>query len=119
MKRHIQIALVLALLFAAATVFVYAGGNGSSGGQVTISNTAPTLASPMLLNTSNISVNGTSIDVNVEYWINVTVHSDNTLEYLNTLTFTLWDGQAVNASSPDLENSHYTLTWTEATDSWS
>src|SRR5271157_3229873 len=108
---------VVMLMFTTLGVIVFATDNSS--GQVTIGAVTPAISSPKLLNTTNVSVNATFLDVNTEYWINATVNEDSTMQYLKNVTFVLWDAQLANSSSPDAEQSHYTFAWDEASSSWS
>src|SRR5271157_2142413 len=118
--RRLTVGLTLAVvigMFLTLGVAVFATENSS--GQVTIGAVTPAISSPKLLNTTNVSVNATFLDVNTEYWINATVNEDSTMQYLKNVTFVLWDTQLANSSSPDAEQSHYTFVWDEATGSWS
>ncbi len=119
MRRRVTSIILLALLLSIAipVLPVQAAIAGTSGGTAGVDNISPVISVVSLKTTGATSKNDSAIDVWTEYRISLTLADDNTLEDIDTLTFTIW-GPSSSFGGADSDIDHYTFDYTQATDLW-
>jgi len=117
-KKMTKIVALIALVLLAIIPLAYAATEGTSSGTATVGNAAPTITSVSFTDTSEVSKDGSQIDVNTEYWAKATgVDDDNGLADLEKVEFIIW-GPSSTEGGADSEADHYTFKWTQGTDTW-
>lgn len=96
----------------------YAETSGNSTGTATVGNAAPTISNPMLLTAANADANNTDLSVWTEYHSNCSVTDNNSLMDLMNVTWYIWEDTADNWDSADVNATHYTFKYDNATDAF-
>ena len=114
-KALILIFFLFALII--TPIITHSAAEDTSEGSAEIGNDVPSISNPSLTDTSVVNKDGAQIDVDVEYWVKVTVTDNNKLTDLDNVTYIIW-GPSSTEGGADSETNHYTFSYTQATDTW-